>query len=415
MKSLYEWTVGLRYVRPRTRSGFVSFISATAMLGITIGVLVLIIVLSVMNGFEKELRERILALASHATISGINGPLPQWRALAEHAEQNPEVTASAPFVEGEGMLVNQERLSGVLVRGIDPQQEARVADLESIMRAGSSNSLVPGAYNVVIGTALARELQVGIGDRVILLVSRANVTPAGVLPRMRRFTISGIFEAGMYEFDRGLAFIELSDAARLYQLGDAVTGVRLRLDDLFQAREVVVEVAREMGGGVYVSDWTRNHANFFRSIQLTKTVMFIILLLVVGVAAFNIISTLVMVVKDKRADIAIMRTMGATPRSIMAVFMFQGMLIGIIGTVAGVVLGVLGALNIEAIVRSLEGLLRVDLVSAEVYFLSDLPAQLHVPEVAQVAVLALLLTLASTLLPAWRASRTEPATALRHE
>ncbi|MBT8143878.1 MAG: ABC transporter permease, partial [Gammaproteobacteria bacterium] len=271
---LYEWTVGLRYLRPRTRTGFVSFISATSMLGIAIAVFVLIVVLSVMNGFEKELRERILALASHATISGLDGPLPHWRALSQHAARHPEVAAGAPFVEGEGMLVNGERLSGVLVRGIDPRQEREVATLDNLMTAGTTETLIDGDYNILIGSALADELGVGPGDKLILLISQARVTPAGIVPRMRRFTVSGVFEAGMYEFDRGLAFIELGDAARLFRLGDAVTGVRLRLNDMFRARDVVVDIARDMGGGVLISDWTRNHANFFRSIQLTKTVMF---------------------------------------------------------------------------------------------------------------------------------------------
>ncbi len=411
----YERFVGLRYVRPRTRTGFVSFISATSMLGIAIAVAVLIIVLSVMNGFETELRERILGLASHATISGIDGPLPHWQDLRDYALQHPDVIAGAPYVEGEGMLVNGERLSGVLVRGIDPQQERTVAALDDIVRAGSSTGLEGGKYRMAIGAALAEELGVTVGDSAILVISKAIVTPAGIMPRLRRFQVAAIFEAGMYEFDRGLVFVELGDAQRLFRLGDAVTGVRLRLEDMFRAREVVREVARGMGIGVYVSDWTSNHANFFRSIQLTKTFMFLMLLFVFVVAAINIISTLVLVVKDKRADIAIMRTMGATPRSVMKVFMTQGTLIGAIGTLGGVALGIVGALNIEAVVRALERLLRVDLVSAEVYYLSDLPAELRPAEIAGVAAIAFAVALASTVLPAWFGSRTPPAQALRHE
>lgn len=411
----YEGFVGLRYVRPRTRSGFVSFISAISMLGIAIAVAVLIVVLSVMNGFEAELRERILSLASHATISGFDGVLPHWEAVREHALEHDGVIGAAPYIEGEGMLVEGERLSGVLVRGIEPAEERRVAELDAIVRDGDAGALVAGEYNVLIGAALADALNVGIGDRPILLVSKANVTPAGIMPRMRRFRVAGIFEAGMHEFDRGLVFVHIDDAARLFRLGGSVTGVRLRLADMFEARTVVTEIARDMGGGVFVSDWTRKHANFFRSIQLTRTVMFVILLLVVGVAAFNIVSTLVMVVKDKRGDIAILRTLGATPGSILSVFMIQGTLIGAIGTLAGVALGVAGALNIETIVRWLEGVLSIDLVSAEVYFLNDLPARVMPGEVAEVALTAFVLALLSTVFPAWRAARTQPAQALRHE
>lgn len=415
MTRWYEGLVGARYLRPRTRSGFISFISAISMLGIAIAVAVLIVVLSVMNGFETELRERILALASHATISGFDGALPRWHTVRNYAMNNDEVEAAAPYVEGEGMLVDGERLSGVLVRGVDPVEERNVSMLDELLIDGSIDALVAGEYNILIGSALAAALDVGVGDTPILLVSKANVTPAGIMPRMRRFRIAGIFEAGMHEFDRGLVFVHLSDAAKLYRLGDDVSGIRLRLTDMFNARAVVTAIARDLGGGVFVSDWTRKHANFFRSIQLTRTVMFVILLLVVGVAAFNIVSTLVMVVKDKRSDIAILRTLGATPRSIMSVFMIQGTMIGAIGTLSGVIIGVAGALNIEAIVRTLERMLRVDLVSAEVYFLSDLPARVQPGEVAEVALTAFVLALLSTIFPAWRAARTQPAEALRHE
>ncbi|MDH3588893.1 MAG: lipoprotein-releasing ABC transporter permease subunit [Gammaproteobacteria bacterium] len=415
MSRMYEWFVGTRYVRPRARTGFVSFISAISMLGIAIGVAVLIIVLSVMNGFEQELRERILALASHATITGFDDTLPHWRAVQKHAMENERVVAVAPFIEGEGMLVNGEQLSGVLVRGMEPEAESDVSALAGLMREGSPAALESGSYRVLIGAALASALRVSVGDRVILLISKANVTPAGIMPRMRRFTVAGIFEAGMHEFDRGLAFVHLDDAAKLFRLGDSVSGVRLRLDDMFAAPKLVTQIAREMGGGVFVSDWTRKHANFFRSIQLTKTVMFVILLLVVGVAAFNIVSTLVMVVKDKQGDIAIMRTLGASPRGIMSIFMIQGTLIGAIGTLGGVLLGIIGALNIETIVRWLERVLRTELVSPEVYFLSDLPARIQSADVTKIALTAFLLAMLSTVFPAWRAARTRPADALRHE
>ncbi|MDH3645393.1 MAG: lipoprotein-releasing ABC transporter permease subunit [Gammaproteobacteria bacterium] len=415
MGRFYEWLVGLRYVRPKTRTGFVSFISAISMLGITIGVAVLIIVLSVMNGFEQELRERILALASHATITGFDDTLPHWRTVQEHALENDGVVAVAPFIEGEGMLINGEHLSGVLVRGMDPEAERDVSALGRLMTAGSPDDLEQGAYGIVIGAPLAKALNLSLGDQTILLISKAKVTPAGILPRMKRFTVVGIFEAGMHEFDRGLAFVHIKDAAKLYRLGDSVSGVRLRLGDMFDAPRIVTTIAREVGGGVYVSDWTRKHSNFFRSIQLTKTVMFVILLLVVGVAAFNIVSTLVMVVKDKQGDIAILRTLGASPSSVMGVFMIQGTLIGAMGTLGGVLLGIVGALNVEAIVRWLERILRMELVSPEVYFLSDLPARVLPGDVTKIALTAFLLALLSTIFPAWRAARTRPAEALRHE
>ncbi len=411
----YETFVGFRYLGARGRRGFISFISMISMLGITVGVAVLVVVLSVMNGFESELRERILSMASHGTISGLDRPLADWQKVRGAAGAHPEVEATAPYIDGEGMLVNGKRLSAVLVRGVDPSLEASVSVIDSRMITGSLGDLAAGEYGIVLGKALAEAVGVMPGDRVVLMISQATVTPAGVMPRMRRFRVTGLFEAGMHEFDRSLGFVHIDDAATLYRFGDAVTGVRLRMRDLFDAPQVVRQIAVDLGGGFYVSDWTRRHANFFRSIQLTKSVMFIILLAVVGVAAFNIVSTLVMVVKDKRADIAILRTMGARPRGILAIFIIQGTVIGVIGTLLGVALGTLLAVNVEAVVHGLEGLLNVQFLAPDVYFISDLPAQVLGADVARIAVTALALSLLSTLYPAWRAARMQPAESLRHE
>ena len=413
--SLFEVAIGLRYVRSRGKRRFISFISLISMLGITVGVAVLIVVLSVMNGFELELRERILSMASHATISGLDGPLSSWQRVDAGARSNDQVVGTAPYIEGEGMIVNGGELSAVLVRGIEPGLEAQVSVIDGKMVDGALSDLVPGAYGIVLGKALAEAVGARVGDRVVLMISKANVTPAGVMPRMRRFVVTGLFEAGMHEFDRSLGFVHIADAATLYQLGDAVTGLRLKLDDMFQAPQVVREVAIDLGGGFYVSDWTRKHANFFRSIKLTKSVMFVILLAVVGVAAFNIVSTLVMVVKDKQSDIAILRTIGARPRSILSIFVIQGTVIGVIGTLLGVAAGVVLALTVESVVHGLESLLDMRFLAPDVYFISDLPAEVQTTDVARIAGTALLLSLLSTLYPAWRASRIQPAESLRHE
>ncbi|MEM9057075.1 MAG: lipoprotein-releasing ABC transporter permease subunit [Pseudomonadota bacterium] len=411
----FETLIGLRYIRARGRGRFLSFIAWISMAGIAIGVAVLIVVLSVMNGFETELRERILGMASHASITSVNGAVRNWRVAADIAGGHPEVEATAPFVAGEAIAINGTAIGGLLVRGVEPAAELAVGDIENRLVAGSLSELEAGAWNIVLGQTLADELGVAVGDRVSLVISRATVTPVGVLPRSRAFTVAGIFSAGMHEFDSGFGLINLSDAARLYQLGDAVSGVRLRLADMFAAPRVVREVAVDLGGGFYLDDWTRSHANFFRSIQITKSVMFVILLLVVGVAAFNIVSTLVMVVKDKQGDIAILRTIGATPRSIMSIFIVQGTVIGVVGTVIGVALGVLLALNIEAIVGALEAALGIRFLAPSVYFISDLPARVRSGDVATIAGTAFALSALSTLYPAWRAARTKPAEALRYE
>jgi len=368
-----------------------------------------------MNGFERELRERILDVTSHATLEGLEGRLDGWRDYEAQTSGAEGVRAVAPFVEGKGMLVHGPRSAGVEVRGVDPAVESRVSSLAGLVKEGSLEALEAGGYRIVLGRALAEELRAIPGDKVLLVIAQGNVTPAGVVPRMRRFTVAGVFDAGMYEFDRGLALVNLADAQRLYRLGDAVTGLRYALEEPYAAPATIRSLAIGLGGGFYVSDWTRRHANFFRSIQVTRSIMFVVLLLVVGVAAFNIVSTLVMVVKEKQGDIAILRTIGSSPREILGVFMVQGTTIGVAGTVAGVALGLLLSYNLTAIVHGLESLLGVTLVDARVYFIGDLPADVRVRDVVTIAATALALGVLSTVYPALRAARTAPADALRHE
>ncbi|MBA4283988.1 MAG: lipoprotein-releasing system transmembrane subunit LolC [Xanthomonadaceae bacterium] len=411
----YELRLGLRYTRAKRRNHFISFISLASMLGIGLGVATLIVVLSVMNGFESELRQRILGMASHATISGNAEGLPDWREVAAFASQNPDVAGTAPYIEGEALVKVGGEISGTVIRGVLPEEEAKVSEIGAHMTSGSLADLKGGNFNIVLGYELAQQLGVASGDKVDLMIPQLSVTPAGVLPRFRRFNVVGVFRIGMYEFDRGLVLVHLDDAAALYRMGENVTGVRLKLDDLFQAPRVAREIAQATPGAYFVSDWTRSHANFFRAVATEKTVMFLILSLLVGIAAFNIVSTLVMVVQDKQADIAILRTLGATPRSIMAVFMVQGSVIGVIGTVIGVSLGVLLALNVQTLVPLLEAATGRQFLSPDIYYISDLPSDLKLGDVIQISLLSLALGLVSTLYPAWRASRVQPAEALRYE
>jgi lipoprotein-releasing system permease protein len=413
----YELRIGRRYLRS-SGNRFLSFISLMSMLGVSIGVAVLIVVLSVMNGFETELRSRILSVTSHATLTAFGAGLEDWRSLRERALANPGVEAVAPFVEGEALAISDRddgASSAVTVRGVDPELEAQVSSIGQRMQRGSLESLAPGAFRVLLGSEVAKRLGVNEGDTVVLAVAQGNVTPAGVVPRMRRFTVSGVFYSGMYEIDNGLALVDRSDAARLFRVPTEATGLRLAVRDPMMAPSVARAVAEELGGGLWVDDWTHRHANFFRSIELTKRMMFFILLLVVAVAAFNIISTLVMAVKDKQPDIAILRTFGARPSSILAVFTTQGTVIGILGTLGGVALGALLSVNLERLVHGLEQLLGTHFMDASVYLMSDLPARVLPGDVALIAATAFALCCVSTLYPAWRAARTQPARALRHE
>lgn len=411
----YELLIGRRYLRSSRGNGFVSFISIISMVGMSLGVAVLIVVLSVMNGFQDELRGRILSLTPHATISAFGSGLQNWRSLIDKTLENTSVVAAAPYIEDQALLIAGDKTSGVAVTGVLPEQERKVAAVGEKMSQGSFDDLRAGAYGIVLGNELALALNVQLGDRVVVATPQPVVTPAGVIPRMRGFKVIGTFKSGYYEYDRNLAYVHMADAARLYRMNDQVTGLRLKLADMFAARLVVRELALALGGGYYVSDWTQRHENFFRSIQLTKSVMFIILLLVVAVAAFNIISTLVMVVKDKRSDIAILRTTGASPGSILTIFMTQGTVIGAIGTLGGVALGVLISVNLESLVHGLEALLGTHFLDAKVYFMSDLPAKVQWDDVFKIAGTAFALCLLSTIYPSWRAARTPPAEALRHD
>jgi len=415
MKLPYEWLIGTRYLRATQGRGFVSFISMICIAGLMLGVAVLIVVLSVMNGFEQELRSRILTVTSHATLMGLDGPLPDWRGAREAALKQPGVQAATPYIEAQAMFASGPRLTGAQLRGVDPAEEARTVGLGRQLLQGRLDSLQPGRYRVILGEALAQELGVQVGGSVVLIAPQGTATPTGIVPRMRRFEVSGIFRSGMYEFDRGLALVNLADAARLYRLGDEVTGIRLALADPLAAPSTVRQLALALGGGFYVSDWTRNHANFFRSIQMTKSMMFVILLMVVGVAAFNIVATLVMIVKEKQTDIAILRTLGAGPANVLAAFAVQGVLIGVTGIVLGVGLGALVATNLESLVHGLERLTGNKFLDAKVYFMSDLPAQVQLADVLQIGGVAFVLCALATVYPAWRAARTAPARALRHE
>jgi lipoprotein-releasing system permease protein len=414
----YELYVGLRYTRARRgsgRNGFVSFIAAISMLGIALGVAALIVVLSVMNGFQEELRTRILAVASHIEIRGLDGPIADWQSLARAAQTNAEVRAAAPYVLGQAMLSAGPVNRGALVRGIDPALEDRVADFGSHMRAGSLRDLQPGTFGIVLGAELARGLGVRLGDSVVVITPQGMVTPAGTLPRVKSFRVVGVFEIGMFEFDSGLALIDLSDAQKLYRLGDAVSGVRLKLDDLFAAPRVARELRSVLPDDAEARDWTLSHANFFRAVAIEKRMMFLILTLIVAVAAFNIVSAQVMVVTDKQADIAILRTQGASPASILAIFMIQGSLVGAIGTLLGVVGGLVLAFNVDTVVPIVEHVLGVQFLDKSVYYISELPSEVQRGDVITVAAIALGLTLLATLYPSWRAAKTNPAEALRYE
>jgi lipoprotein-releasing system permease protein len=411
----YELTVGLRYTRARRRNRFIGVNSAVSMIGIAVGVWALIVVLSVMNGFQKEVRTRILAVVSHLQIVADDNRLDDWQSVAKIAAQNPHVVGSAPFVQAQAMLSNGQGMRGAAVRGILPAEEEKVADLARNMRAGSLDDLRPGEFGVVLGIDLARALGVTRGDKIALIAPQGIVTPAGVIPRLKQFTVAGIFEAGLVDADSSLALIHMQDAQTLYQMGTSVSGVRLKLDDLFAARTVAYELLNKLPRDVFASDWTRSHANFFRAVEIEKRMMFLILALIVFVAAINIISTLAMAVVDKQADIAILRTLGAAPGSILQIFMVQGMVLGVVGTVAGVVVGIITALNIDVIVPAIEQAFNIKFLSKDVYMIPDLPSDLQMRDVVSIAVMALVLSFVATILPSLRAARVNPVEALRYE
>jgi lipoprotein-releasing system permease protein len=406
--------VGLRYTRAKRRNRFISFISLISMVGIALGVAVLIVVLSVMNGFQTEVRTRILGVASHLVLTGPGSSLADWQSVVRMASAHPRVVAAAPFVQAQGMLTADGVARGVGVRGVLPQAEDQVADFSQHMVTGRVDALQPGGYGIVLGADLARALRVAPGEKVALIAPQGIVTPAGLVPRLRQFTVVGTFDVGFNEADAGLALIHLADAQRLYQLGERVSGVRLKLQDLFEARRVGRELIAEQPE-LFGYDWTNSHPNLFRAVQIEKRMMFIILTLIIAVATFNVVSTLVMLVTDKQADIAILRTLGAPPRSIMEVFMVQGSVIGVVGTILGVLGGVILAINVEPVVGAIEKAFGVRFMDPSVYLIPYLPSEVQSGDVLSIALISLVLSFLATVYPSWRASRVNPAEALRYE
>lgn len=410
-----ELFIGLRYIRAKRKNHFVSFIAFISIAGVALGVFALIVVLSVMNGFGNELRDRTLSMTSHATISGYDGYLRDWPEVIEKAEGIKEVVSAAPYISKEVMLSNGRRVSGSLVRGIDPQMETKVSQVESKMISGTLYDLKAGEYGLVIGRELANSLGVYEGDRVTVITPQANITAVGVMPRLRRFRVVGVFEVGMHQYDSAMAYMHLQDAAKLFSFDNKINGVRLKLTDLFEAPRITREIEKHFGEDYWVKDWSQQHKNFFRALKTEKTVMFIILLLMISVAALNIVSTLMMTVTDKESDIAILRALGMRPSSIMTIFIIQGAFIGFFGTLIGVASGVPVALNVFEIVSWLEQVFSTDFLPSDVYYISDITADVKVSDVLIYALSAFSVTILATIYPAWRASRTLPAEALRYE
>jgi len=418
MKLPFELQVGWRYTRAGRagrRNAFISFISGVSMLGIALGVAALIIVLSVMNGFQKEVTDRMLSVIAHVELVESQGnALEDWRAVAERARSSPQVIGAAPFIATQALIARGDEMRGAVVRGISPNDEATVTEIAAQLKDTTLARLVPGGWGIVLGVELARNLGVRVGDKITIAAPGGQVTPAGMIPRFKQFEVVGTFDAGHYEYDSGLALIHLDDAARLFRL-EGASGVQLRLQNLHRAREVAYDLAVKMGPGITVRDWTRTNRNWFSAVQLEKRLMFIILTLIIAVAAFNLVSTLVMTVTDKNADIAILRTLGASPRSVMGIFMVQGAAAGVIGTLSGVGLGLLIAFNVGAIVPAIERLLSVSFLPSSIYIISRMPSEPRLDDIVPIVIISLLLSFVATLYPSWRASRVQPADALRHE
>ena len=414
----YELLLGWRYTRASRgtrRNGFISFISGVSMLGIALGVAALIIVLSVMNGFQKEVTARMLSVISHIEVFAPNGDaLPDVALTLQQVRANPAVVGAAPFIGAQGLLGRGEDLKGAIIRGIDPLLEPEVTDLANALKKTTLARLVPGQFGIVLGAELARQMGVRPGDPITLIAPSAQVTPAGVVPRLKQMTVVGVFDSGHYEYDSGLAMMHVDDAARIFRL-EGPTGIRLKLRDLQKAREVAAELGRSLTGNFLIRDWTRQNRTWFAAVQLEKRMMFIILTLIVAVAAFNLVSTLVMTVTDKRADIAILRTLGASPRSIMGIFVVQGAMVGVIGTLAGLALGLGIAYNIDVIVPALESLLSANFLPKDIYLISRMPSDPQQGDIVPIAVISLILAFVATIYPSWHASRVNPAEALRYE
>jgi len=410
-----ELFIGLRYTRAKRRNGFVSFIALLSMLGIALGVAALIVVLSVMNGFGKELRERTLGMTAHATVTGQDGRLDDWQSVQEKISKHPNVLSSAPFTQNEAMLSNRSRVSGAIIRGVFPTLEPSVSDIDEKMVSGKLADLKPGEFGIILGRELANAMGVFEGEKITVITPQANVTPVGVMPRLKRFTVVGVFEAGMHQFDRSMAIINIQDAQKLFSMGSSVEGLRLKLDDMFSAYKVTHELDSLVGEDYWVRDWTQMNNNLFKALKTEKVVMFIILLLIVAVAAFNIISTLVMTVNEKQADIAILRTIGMTPNSLMWVFIVQGTVIGLVGTIIGVGIGVPIAVNVGDIVSFIESIFQTKFLPADVYYISDIKSDLRLSDVLTYSASAFGLSVLATIYPAWRAARIQPADALRYE
>jgi len=407
--------IGARYTRAKRRNHFISFISMTSMLGVALGVAALITVLSVMNGFEKELRERILGMTSHAFVTGSDGTLADWQKAEALIQGFPRVMNTAPFVEGQAMLNQGSRVRGTQIRGVDPTLEPKVSTIGDKIIQGRFDSLQAGSYGIILGKDLAIAMGVGTGDKITVITPHVTPTPAGVIPRLKRLTVSGVFEIGMYEYDSALAIMNIEDAANLFRIPGKVTGLRLQLDDVYQAPRITRDLLQTLPAEYRAADWTYQHANFFRALKTEKTVMFVILMLIVAVAAFNIVSTLVMMVTDKYSDIAILRTLGMSPRGIMGIFMVQGIVIGLIGTLLGVIGGVILALNVSNIIAWIETILGYQFLPAEVYYISDLPSELNWNDVTVIGITAFVLSILSTIYPSWRAAQVKPAEALRYD
>ncbi|MDD4963978.1 MAG: lipoprotein-releasing ABC transporter permease subunit [Gallionella sp.] len=411
----YELFIGLRYTRAKRRNHFISFISLISMLGMALGVMALIVVLSVMNGFQKEVRARMLGASPHLEVVADGGRMADWSAVLDVVQKNPQVSAVAPYVNGQGMLSFGQSVQGVMVRGILPEREAELTDLAQKMKSGKLSDLRAGEFGIVLGVDLARALGVQLGQKVMLISPQGSITPAGMVPRLKQFRVIGLFEIGMAPYDNSLALIQMNDAQKLFQLGDSVTGIAAKLRMIDDAPKVANELQRQLPPSLYANDWTHQNSNYFSAVQMEKKMMFIILSLIVAVAAFNIVSTLVMAVTDKQADIAILRTLGASPRSIMKIFMVQGVVIGIVGTMLGCVSGIVLALNLDVVVPFIEHLFHVQFLSKEVYFITELPSDLHVDEVILIAAISFVISILATIYPSWRASHTQPAEALRYE